>query len=134
MSSSLLGLYNIHVLPCIFGSVVAYKFHQPQLLLQFITSGLDVASFPDCPGNEASLDAKWGSLVKFYEDSFIFSMCVHVHTCSLPLAQCKQKFSAMEVHYRENLKQWIDDSSRKFGWDYLNTATVWRWREEEDGS
>jgi len=35
----------------------------------------------------------------------------------LPLAQCKQKFSAMEVHYRENLKQWIDDSSRKFGLD-----------------
>ena len=34
---------------------------------------------------------------------------------SLPLSQCKQKFSAMEVQYRENLKQWIDDRARKYG-------------------
>ena len=38
-------------------------------------------------------------------------MCMY----SLPLAQCKQKFPAMEVQYQENIKQWIDDSSRKFG-------------------
>lgn len=44
---------------------------------------------------------------------FSLSLCI----CSLPLVQSKQKFAAMEVHYRENLKQNIDDSAKKFQLD-----------------
>lgn len=46
----------------------------------------------------------------------------HTHTpfpppSSLPLTQCKQKFAAMDVQSRDNLKQSIDDSAKKYQLD-----------------
>jgi cell division control protein 45 len=35
----------------------------------------------------------------------------------LPLAQCKQNYTAMDVKIRENLKDWIIESSRRYGMD-----------------
>ncbi len=43
-------------------------------------------------------------------------LCVCLHS-RLPLVQCKQKFGSMDVQYRENLKQLIDESSPKFQLD-----------------
>ena len=40
---------------------------------------------------------------------------VSVLVYSLPLAQAKQKFSAMDVHIRDKLKDWMIESARKFG-------------------
>ena len=32
----------------------------------------------------------------------------------LPLVQCKQKFSAMDMQYKENLREWINEHARKY--------------------
>jgi cell division control protein 45 len=37
----------------------------------------------------------------------------------LPLVQCKQKFSAMDIQFRENFRSWIDRSAAKFGLDNM---------------
>ena len=34
--------------------------------------------------------------------------------CRLPLVQCKQKFSAMDMKYKENLREWISEHARKY--------------------
>ena len=42
-------------------------------------------------------------------------MLVTYPSLRLPLVQCKQKFSAMDVQYRENVASWIVRSAPKFG-------------------
>lgn len=37
----------------------------------------------------------------------------------LPLNQCKQKYSSMDVELRSHLKEWIEDASEKFGLDEI---------------
>ena len=56
----------------------------------------------------------------------MYAHCVHVlcnsvlHyvvvllNCRLPLVQCKQKFSAMDMQYKENLREWISEHARKY--------------------
>ena len=44
-------------------------------------------------------------------------------TFSLPLTQCKQKFAAMDVQSRDNLKQSIDDSAKKYQLDDITYSS-----------
>ena len=40
-------------------------------------------------------------------------------TPRLPLVQAKQKFLSMDLHYRDNLKELMEESARKFSLDDL---------------
>lgn len=37
----------------------------------------------------------------------------------LPLVQCQQKFTAMDVKFRDNFRMWVDQSAPKFGLDSM---------------
>lgn len=40
--------------------------------------------------------------------------CMCLLNYRLPLVQCKQKFSAMDMQYKENLREWISEHARKY--------------------
>lgn len=42
---------------------------------------------------------------------------------SLPLTQCKQKFAAMDVQSRDNLKRSIGDSAKKYQLDNITYSS-----------
>ena len=37
----------------------------------------------------------------------------------VPLSECKQKFSAMDMGLKDNVAEWLVTSARKFGWVYI---------------
>ncbi|KAJ8042920.1 Cell division control protein 45-like [Holothuria leucospilota] len=41
----------------------------------------------------------------------------------LPLAQSKQKFSAMDVEFKDNVKDWLETSAKKFGLDNISVPS-----------
>lgn len=57
---------------------------------------------------------------------FLFVLKKSIYLCfvSLPLKQVRQKFNSMDMSIKENLREVIEESSSKFGWEQTDMSRL----------